>query len=247
MSESFRPVSNTRTNSLLGKLKFHGRMVLDLQILTIFRHLKELLPSLRGRVLDVGCGQSPYRFLLSPGAAEYKGIDIPDANNKFDYQNPDVTPFDGETIPFEANAFDGVICTEVLEHVAHYQRLVDEMLRVTKPGGRVISTIPWSARYHYIPFDFFRYTPSALRRIFAGFAQVEIRPRGSDIAVIANKMIVLWFRHLLPRKPARLVFVPVWLVLSPILIVAVACAHLSFFLKWGSDEDPLGYTVIATK
>lgn len=247
MSESFRPVSNTRTNTTFGKLKFYGRMLLDFQIFTIFRHLRGFLPGLRGRVLDVGCGQSPYRFLLSDTAVEYKGIDIPDANNKFDYQNPDVTLFDGETIPFDGDNFDAVICTEVLEHVAHYQRLVDEMRRVTKPGGKVVATIPWSARYHYIPYDFFRYTPSALRQIFSGFAQVEIRPRGSDISVIANKMIVLWFRHLLPPNRSKLVLVPLWLALSPVLIVAVMCAHLSLLFGWGSDEDPLGYTVIATK
>ena len=41
MKEGFRPVSNTRDESFIGQLKFYGRMLLDLQILTIFRDVKK--------------------------------------------------------------------------------------------------------------------------------------------------------------------------------------------------------------
>lgn len=240
--ESFRPVSNTRSDSVLGKLKFYGRMALDLQILTIFRDAQRFMPKLSGEVLDVGCGQSPYRFLLDRSKTNYHGIDIADAQ-KFDYSNPEITPFNGVDIPFGNNSFDAIVCTEVLEHVFHHARLVSEMHRVLKPGGTGLITVPWSARYHYIPYDYFRYTPSALRDIFGSFSSVEVTPRGNDIAVIANKLIVLWARNLLPSSGARLLLVPLWILGLPLLFLCVCVAHLSLALSFGSSDDPLGYTV----
>lgn len=244
--EGFRPVSNTRSDTLIGKLKFYGRMLLDLQILTIFRHVKSELPKYKGNVLDIGCGQSPYRFLLDESKTRYFGVDIVDAD-KFDYENSDVTPFNGKDIPFENDKFDAVICTEVLEHVEYYQYLIDEMYRVMKPGAKGIVTIPWSARYHYIPYDFFRYTPSSLKTMFAKFSEGKIIARGSDVSNVANKLIVMWFRNLQVNSFLKFVLVPFWIVTLPLLGLAVLMAHISLVLNLGSTEDPLGYTILIKK
>ena len=123
--EQFQPISNTRSETPLGYLKFYGRMVLDLQNLTIYRDLRKELPRFIGKVLDIGCGQSPYKFLLRPDT-KYLGIDIVDAK-KFDYDNKGIIPFDGQNIPFEDESMDHFICTEVLEHVENYQILIDEL------------------------------------------------------------------------------------------------------------------------
>ena len=244
--EGFKPVANTPPTTFVGKLKFYGRMVLDLQILTIYRDIKKTVPHFKGNVLDVGCGQSPYKFLLDTSQSAYSGIDILDAD-KFDYNNTEITHFNGEDIPFPDENFDGIICTEVLEHVQNYQKLIDEIHRVLKKGGQGIITVPWSARYHYIPYDFFRYTPSSLKTIFSRFSEVKIKNRGTDIANIANKVIVLWFRNLFPAKWWKWFFVPVWVALSPILMIVVLIAHLSLWFNWGTDDDPLGYTVLIKK
>lgn len=245
-AEGFRPISHTPPDSALGKVKFYARMLLDLQILTIYRDLKALLPSFRGRVLDVGCGQSPYKFLLNSEHTEYSGIDIFEADS-FDYYNRDITPFNGIDIPFDDDTFDALICTEVLEHVPHYQALIDEMHRVLKKGGIGIVTVPWSARYHYIPYDFFRYTPSSLKTMFSKFDNIAISHRGTDITSIGNKLIVLWFRNLFPSKPNRWLLTPLWLIASPILLAAVVIAHVCLLLDAGSQDDPLGYTLIVKK
>lgn len=217
-------------------------MVLDLQILTIFRDVKKVVPQFTGNVLDVGCGDSPYRFLLNKDKTSYSGIDIADAN-KFDYSNPDVTAFNGEDIPFEDEKFDAVICTEVMEHVEKYQKLTDELYRVMKKGAVGVITIPWSARYHYIPWDYFRYTPSSLKIIFKQFGEVSITPRGTDVSAIAAKIIVLFFRNILPAQKWRLLFVPFWIALLPVLAINIIIAHLALWFKLGTDEDPLGYTI----
>lgn len=244
--EGFRPVNNTPPDSFTGKLKFYGRMLLDLQILTIYRDIAKTIPAYKGNVLDVGCGQSPYRFLLDKNQTTYFGIDVAEAT-AFDYNNADITPFNGQDIPFEDAKFDGLICTEVLEHVQNYQKLIDEMHRVMKPGATGIITIPWSARYHYIPYDFFRYTPSSLKTMFSGFSSAVITNRGTDIPNIANKVIVMWFRNMFPAALWRWLFSPIWIALSPVMGVVVLLAHISLLFNFGSSEDPLGYTIIVKK
>jgi SAM-dependent methyltransferase len=245
-TEAMRPMANTGPQSGLGKVKFYGRMLLDLQLWTVYRDLKRTLPDLKGDVLDVGCGQSPYRFLLNPDATRYVGIDIPDAG-KFDYDNPDKVPFDGRHIPFPDGHFDAVLCTEVLEHVADFQTLADEIHRVMKDGGELLVTVPWSARFHYVPYDFFRYTPSSLGLIFSKFRDVTITPRGTDVSAIGSKLVVLWFRNAFGASGWRLLWAPLWLVTSPLLLIVIAIVHLCTLMGAGSTDDPLGYTVTAKK
>jgi ubiquinone/menaquinone biosynthesis C-methylase UbiE len=246
MAEQFQPISNTPPKGFTGKIKFYGRMLLDLQILTIFKDVKKHLPNYKGNVLDIGCGQSPYKFLLNASTTKYFGIDIIEATS-FGYNNPDVTSFDGKNIPFENEKFDAVICTEVLEHVQEFQYLIDEIYRTAKKNADVIVTIPWSARYHYIPYDYFRYTPSSLKTMFAQFSEITIKPRGTDFAVIGSKLIVLFFRGLFPDKIWKYIFLPLLILFSPVLIVAIIVAHLAILFKLGSQDDPLGYTIVLKK
>lgn len=246
MNEQFQPISNTPPIGMTGKIKFYGRMLLDLQILTIFKDVKKYLPGYQGNVLDIGCGQSPYKFLLDSAKTKYFGIDIIEANS-FGYNNPDITSFDGKNIPFADGTFDAVICTEVLEHVQDYQYLINEIYRTSKSNADVIVTIPWSARYHYIPYDYFRYTPSSLKTMFSSFTKVEIKPRGSDFSVISSKLIVLFFRGLFPKKKWHILLIPILLIFSPILIIAIVNAHLAIIFNLGSQDDPLGYTILLKK
>jgi len=245
-TEGFQPISNVGPDGFAGSVKFYGRLVIDFQTLTALPHLKEVLPHFRGEVLDVGCGQSPYKFLLKKGETKYYGIDIPEAA-RFKYHNTEITPFNGQDIPFGDEKFDGLICTEVLEHVEHYQKLIDEMHRVMRTGATGLITVPWSARYHYIPWDFFRYTPSSLRTMFAKFSEAKITNRGTDITVIANKVIVLFIRNLLPVVAWRWILVPFWILFTPILGLVTVMGHLSLWFNLGTDEDPLGYTIVVKK
>jgi demethylmenaquinone methyltransferase/2-methoxy-6-polyprenyl-1,4-benzoquinol methylase len=46
--------------------------------------------------------------------------------------------FDAESIPFPANHFDVVTVAFGLRNMTHKERALSEMLRVIKPGGRVL-------------------------------------------------------------------------------------------------------------
>lgn len=50
---------------------------------------------------------------------------------------------DGQRLPFDDGSFDYVLCFETLEHVESPARLIEELARVCRPGGRVVVSIPW--------------------------------------------------------------------------------------------------------
>lgn len=245
--ERLQPFRHAPPNSFTNKLKFEARLLADFQVRTVYQRLRSIVPALKGTILDVGCGESPYKHLVSGADAHYVGIDIHDAA-KFGYENRDATHFDGRTISLPDESIDHFLCTEVLEHVADAGRLVSEMHRVLKKGGTGIVTVPWSARFHYIPFDYYRFTPSALEPMFAAFSSVTIEPRGTDLTVIASKIIVAYLRGILPKwSPASWPRVIVAGACTPFAVGAVALGHVSLELQWGSTDDPLGYFVLVTK
>jgi ubiquinone/menaquinone biosynthesis C-methylase UbiE len=45
---------------------------------------------------------------------------------------------DSERLPFQDNAFDVITCTHSFHHYPHQQKVVAEMHRVLRPGGRLL-------------------------------------------------------------------------------------------------------------
>jgi SAM-dependent methyltransferase len=232
---------------MVGRALFALRMVADLQLLTCTRFAAPHLARMDGAVLDVGCGDMPFRGLLGP-RARYTGIDVPRAEAFGMRRGPGIVPFDGRNIPFPDASFDHVLCTEVLEHVEDPVALVAEMRRVLRPGGTLVATVPFSARVHHAPHDFHRFTRFRLVEMFEGFATAEVTERGDDLAVIANKMIVVCARLARPCPLASLPWrLPALAAMALAAVMALAVAHLSLAFGWGSRMDPLGYGILALK
>jgi dolichol-phosphate mannosyltransferase len=97
------------------------------------------------RVLDVGCGSS--RII---GSGRMVGLDIVLAKLRYArrYGNPLVHGSIFE-MPFKDSAFDCVICSEVIEHVAADERVFSELERVLEPGGRLILGTPDYDRWRW--------------------------------------------------------------------------------------------------
>jgi SAM-dependent methyltransferase len=57
------------------------------------------------------------------------------------------------------------LCIETFEHVFEVWRAFDEVFRVLKPGGLFVITSPLNFRIHGYPDDYWRMTPSCLRRM----------------------------------------------------------------------------------
>jgi SAM-dependent methyltransferase len=229
---------------------FFARSLVDLQLATVASFLKPILPKIRGHLLDIGAGEAPWRDWLSD-QARYTGLDVESAASFGMSRQPDVIYFKGGSFPFGDNTFDAMLCVEVLEHVATPAEFLAEVFRVGKPGAELFLTVPWSARRHHIPFDFFRFTPDGLAQLLraAGFEIGQVIERGSDISAIANKLIVLVVRLMKPRPWISWAYrLPLALACLPIAGMFVVAHHLSILLRYqGGKEDPLGYAVVARK
>jgi SAM-dependent methyltransferase len=245
VAEEVKPIPIRRDSGAVSRLGFALRMVLDLQLLTCTRFLRPHLQSMTGSVLDVGCGEMPFRGFL-PAGHSYTGIDVAAADDFGMRQHAAVVAFDGLKIPFPDESFDHVLCTEVLEHAEDPLALISEMHRVLRRGGTLVATVPFSARVHHAPYDFHRFTRYRLSEMFSNFEDVAIEERGDDLAVIANKLIVVCMR--LAKSTRTSIWpLPFLILAGSAATLALAIAHLSLVIGLGSRADPLGYGVFARK
>jgi hypothetical protein len=128
--------------------------------------------------------------------------------------------------------------------------MLAEMFRVLDDGGTLLISVPWSARRHHIPYDFFRYTPEGLNHLLvqAGFVGIEISPRGSEAHVIANKLLIFVISNLKARKNATyLLRVISILFVIPMMIFWFLMSWINGLLGVRSYLDPLGYFAKAFK
>jgi SAM-dependent methyltransferase len=171
---------------------------LHLHYRPIWRDLCTELPALTGRVLDVGCGLQPYRALLGTLVTEYIGLDRPGP-----YAAPDVEG-DARSLPFPDHSFDGVMSTQVLEHVVDPAATLREIARVLRPGGRVVLTCPGTWPAHEVPHDYWRFTRFGLQHLFAstGFDAVSIRPQGGTWSTLGQMLNLELHHH---RRVRRLI------------------------------------------
>jgi SAM-dependent methyltransferase len=247
--EGWRPPLFPPPAGGFGRLVAAARRFLDVQAGSGWSDLSAVLPGVRGIAVDVGCGAQPYRPLFHQSVT-YIGIDTADAKAHFGYEVPDTRYYSGDRWPLDDASADFVLCTETLEHVPDPTAFLAEAARVTKPGGHLLLTVPFAARWHFIPYDYWRYTPSTLDRLLqaAGFTDVGVYARGNSVTVACYKSMALILPLLMPqgRPPAlawtlRLIALP----LVPILIALAAIAQIS--LRGRGGDDCLGYTACATR
>jgi SAM-dependent methyltransferase len=139
----------------------------------LFITLKPYFQKLTGKVLDFGCGSSPYKSLIS--FKTYTGLDFENEGHPIGNSNIDVF-YDGKEFPFNDSYFDSVICTEVLEHLPDDKLSMNEIYRVLKPGGKLLISVPFIWNEHEIPYDYRRYSYMGLSQLLenCGFKVLEI-------------------------------------------------------------------------
>lgn len=101
-------------------------------------------------VLDAGCAAGRQVFRVVPYVAEAYGVDIAqsfiDGANAFKKQRGIVNAHFacalGEELPYPDGKFDAVLCLEVFEHVFDKEVTLDGLMRVLKPGGRLVVSVP---------------------------------------------------------------------------------------------------------
>jgi ubiquinone/menaquinone biosynthesis C-methylase UbiE len=109
------------------------------------------------RVLDIGCGTgrhtaAAYRFPdITVIGSDLSFDDVLQARNRLVFHDRCgehgggrwlLSAADMTCLPFEDAGFDLVICSEVLEHILDEQTAVREIMRVLKPGGTLVVSVP---------------------------------------------------------------------------------------------------------
>lgn len=83
--------------------------------------------------------------------------------------------------------FSGVLCSEVLEHVARPWVALPKLRQVIRPGGWMVVTTLFAFPEHGFPDDYYRYTRGGLALLLedAGFKNVETEYAG-EVELMLN-------------------------------------------------------------
>lgn len=94
------------------------------------------------RVLEIGCGMGLHASLFAKAGARITTVDLTFrasqlAHHRFTQENisASVVQADGEKLPFPEQTFDRVWSWGVIHHSANTEAIVQEILRILKPGG----------------------------------------------------------------------------------------------------------------
>ncbi|MBV9358216.1 MAG: class I SAM-dependent methyltransferase [Chloroflexi bacterium] len=247
-TERWRPPSFAPDTDRRGRVKAAVRRLVDLQAGSLWRDLSEPLSQARGTLLDVGCGAQPYRRLIPPGTT-YIGLDTEESEVHFGYATPDVRRIALDGVwPVGDRCADIVLATETLEHVQNPDTFLAQAHRCLRPGGRLILTVPFAARWHYIPHDYWRFTPSGLRLLLerARFTDVAVHGRGNERTVACYKLLSLLLPIAFPQAhPGSVRMRPLALLILPLIVALAVIGNCS--LRMPPGDDCLGYTVFATR
>jgi len=121
---------------------------------TVDFELLRLKPS--DRILDLGCGEGRHAitaYMLEDVQSVGVDLSLKDLQttrerfNEFrDADNDNkclcISVANGQRLPFADNSFDKVICSEVLEHIPEYRKVLAEITRVLKTGGIFAASVP---------------------------------------------------------------------------------------------------------
>ena len=148
-------------------------------------------------ILDTGCGLGTYLHAFAPYSSRRFGLELElDRAQKALAAAAGIVQAMGETLPFASDSFDFVFSNEVIEHVADDRQAVAEMVRVTRPNGRILIFCPnrwypveqhgiyWRGQYKFGNIPLVNYLPNPWRNRLA--PHVRTYTKRSLLALLAG-------------------------------------------------------------
>lgn len=141
------------------------------------------------KVLDIGCNTGILLIPLLEKGVDIIGVDISrsdvaKARKKLREKNLPIeraVVADAKKLPFDSNIFDMIILSDILEHVSQPDLVAKEALRVVKPKGSILATVP-NETHPVVKFTW-------LRKALTGRKNVDEYP---DIPYNLEKLVKLF-------------------------------------------------------
>jgi SAM-dependent methyltransferase len=192
----------------------------------------------RGRLIDLGCGDIPFRDVLIDRVEAYDSLDLFPEGRRLTYVS-DIQ----DMVDVPSSTYDTAICLEVLEHVPDPFCAAREICRILAPGGILILSVPHLSRLHAEPYDFYRYTRHGIGHLLkqAGMETIELHERGALFTLVGHQVstVLLTMAWGVPVLQQVVWCLNRWLVTR-------LCWWLDRVLP-GVEVLPAGYTVVAVK
>ena len=137
---------------------FPALMFGDTLVLDRWLWLRKHLPHANGRatLVDVGCGSGTFTNAAARRGYRATGVSFNASQNERGRRRASWTNVSAKFLDHDIRALedlsdvqgvaDVVICTETIEHVLNDQKLMIDIARCLKPGGRLLMTAPYE---HY--------------------------------------------------------------------------------------------------
>lgn len=177
----------------------------------LYRDLRQVLPTLEGTVLDVGCGDKPYASWLSDRCTAHIGLDVV-SGPKVDH-----VIREGERWPLDDESCDAVLCTQVLEHARDLDNVLREITRVLRRQGTVVATVPFLFGVHGAPQDYRRFTDAGLQMLFppSSYQILQVSREGavgSTIGILALHWVDAALDQTRKTRIVKALILPLFLV-----------------------------------
>lgn len=118
-----------------------------------YQQVHDWVPEGTPCLLDVGCGNALFTQWLRQRAEVVYGVDHNQRNCRrgiAEYPDLKLAASAAEALPFPNETFDCVVCSDTIEHTDDDQQSVDELLRVLKPGGTLVLTVPQGGLFGWL-------------------------------------------------------------------------------------------------
>ena len=223
------------------------RMKLMNDFFTNFGHAEVLL--------DLGCGARPYYECYASHFDRTIGADL--ADSPFPKKQIDIYCF-ATNVPLPDESVDVILCTEVLQDIAEPNDLIKEVMRLLKPNGILVLTVPFLVPIADGIYDHNRFTIHGLKYQLTkgGFAVQELIPVsdtfGVAITLSVKPILKLWN---IISKALHIKLIYKWF--NPLLFITVilpqiiylATKQLPLFKQLFNrfNYGPIGYVSISKK